>query len=228
MVVAFLIGCAVSCGGWLRRRALGSSQKEEQGHPKRQRPKKPDATRETRTYKGGAGGRSPTPNDVPGCPKGGLLSGTDKRDNLAGKDGDDEIHGLGGRDFFVRRRRQRRHLRWVGQQRRAMGQIGAMMSSTGATATTGGWRSTGEDVLYGGEATTGWTVSTSRPVGVGVAMRDELYWGEGKDDTLLTGWTMWTAAARRKWEGLTRRDRLNFSKLFRSHRFSGHALSSRA
>ena len=49
-----------------------------------------------------------TTNDLPGCPKGGLLLGTDKSDQtrsreparpgLAGEDGDDEIRGLGGSD----------------------------------------------------------------------------------------------------------------------------------
>ena len=39
-------------------------------------------------------------NDLPGCPKGGLLSGTEGSDNLAGLDGDDEIRGLGERDFL--------------------------------------------------------------------------------------------------------------------------------
>jgi uncharacterized protein YceK len=37
-------------------------------------------------------------NDVPGCPKGGLLSGTNKPDHFAGKDGQDEIRGLGEPD----------------------------------------------------------------------------------------------------------------------------------
>src|SRR5215204_386792 len=37
-------------------------------------------------------------NDVPGCPKGGLLTGTNKPDHLAGADGPDEIRGLGGSD----------------------------------------------------------------------------------------------------------------------------------
>jgi hypothetical protein len=41
-------------------------------------------------------------NDLPGCPKGGLLLGTEKHghryDQLAGEDGDDEIRGLGGPD----------------------------------------------------------------------------------------------------------------------------------
>ena len=37
-------------------------------------------------------------NDLPGCPKGGLLSGTDGKDNLYGGDGEDKVRGLGGRD----------------------------------------------------------------------------------------------------------------------------------
>jgi hypothetical protein len=40
-----------------------------------------------------------TTNDLPGCPKGGLLSGTDGSDDyLAGEKGDDEVRGLGGSD----------------------------------------------------------------------------------------------------------------------------------
>jgi hemolysin type calcium-binding protein len=39
-----------------------------------------------------------TTNDLPGCPKGGLLLGTDKHDRLGGKKGDDEIRGRGDRD----------------------------------------------------------------------------------------------------------------------------------
>jgi Ca2+-binding RTX toxin-like protein len=55
---------------------------------------------QTRTYKGyfGGHGRVLTTNDVPGCPKGGLLSGTDKNDALGGRVGDDEIHGLDAYD----------------------------------------------------------------------------------------------------------------------------------
>jgi Ca2+-binding RTX toxin-like protein len=37
-------------------------------------------------------------NDVPGCPNGGLLSGTDEPDKLAGLTGEDEVRGLGGSD----------------------------------------------------------------------------------------------------------------------------------
>jgi Ca2+-binding RTX toxin-like protein len=40
-------------------------------------------------------------SDLPGCPKGGLLSGTDKPDKLAGRDSDDEIRGLGAKDVLI-------------------------------------------------------------------------------------------------------------------------------
>jgi len=63
----------------------------------------------TRTFKkSDAGGGIYTTNDLPGCPKGGLLKGTDKSDQtrsrdparpgLSGEDGDDEIRALGGSD----------------------------------------------------------------------------------------------------------------------------------
>jgi len=49
-----------------------------------------------------------TTNDLPGCPKGGLLLGTDKADvdpypdhpGLEGQAGDDEIRGLGANDYL--------------------------------------------------------------------------------------------------------------------------------
>jgi len=34
-------------------------------------------------------------NDLPGCPSGGLLSGTDKPDQLAGKDGEAKVLSQG-------------------------------------------------------------------------------------------------------------------------------------
>src|SRR5215208_6496203 len=42
-----------------------------------------------------------TTNDVPGCPKGGPLLGTDGRDKLDGKKGNDEIRGLGAKDGLI-------------------------------------------------------------------------------------------------------------------------------
>ncbi|HEX2741260.1 MAG TPA: hypothetical protein VHM69_12505 [Rubrobacter sp.] len=42
-----------------------------------------------------------TTNDLPGCPQGGLLLGTDNVDYLAGEKGDDEVRGLGGSDDIM-------------------------------------------------------------------------------------------------------------------------------
>jgi Ca2+-binding RTX toxin-like protein len=42
-----------------------------------------------------------TTNDLPGCPKGGLLLGTDGPDKLAGLEGDDKIRGLGAKDEIL-------------------------------------------------------------------------------------------------------------------------------
>ena len=99
MVRALLIGCAVAlvvvgCAG-VRSGAL----QEEQGRT--------EATKE-QAEEGRCGETQPidleghtyTTNDVSGCPKGGLLSGTDELDKLDGEDGDDEIHGLGAKDWI--------------------------------------------------------------------------------------------------------------------------------
>ena len=64
---------------------------QEQGHSGEAAPEE-DRCKATRTI------YDNTTNDVPGCPKGGLLSGTNRRDKLDGEDGDDEIRGLGGDD----------------------------------------------------------------------------------------------------------------------------------
>ena len=39
-----------------------------------------------------------TTNDLPDCPNGGLLEGTDESDKLAGEYGEDEVRGLGAKD----------------------------------------------------------------------------------------------------------------------------------
>ena len=74
---------------------------------RRSRERSPEATESeeearcegTRTIK--KWGEHFTTNDLPGCPKGGLLLGTDKRDKLDGLEGDDEIRGLGGNDELL-------------------------------------------------------------------------------------------------------------------------------
>ena len=108
VVRAFLIGCAilflvVSCAG-----TSSEAPQEGQGYTEatnKEQGRKAEATASeeearcggTRTIKEKYGGPVVT-NDVSGCPKGGLLRGTDGRDKLDGLDGDDEVRGLGGKD----------------------------------------------------------------------------------------------------------------------------------
>src|SRR5215204_6841473 len=100
VVGTFLIGCAVLLVVGFSGVQAEASQEEqghteateqEQGHSGEAAPEE-DRCKATRTI------YDNTTNDVPGCPKGGLLSGTNRRDKLDGEDGDDEIRGLGGDD----------------------------------------------------------------------------------------------------------------------------------
>ena len=96
-----------------------------------------------------------TTNDLPGCPRGGLLLGTDKPDKLGGKDGDDEARGLGGRDAIL-------------------GGLGddILYGGPGDDELESG---RGENVLYGGD---GNDFLVDRVTGT---ERDKLYCGKGKD-----------------------------------------------
>jgi len=111
VVGTFLIGCsflllAVGCAG-----TRSEAPQEGQGHTEatKEGHEHTEATASevarcggTRTY--GYQTKDPlvvlvfTTNDIPGCPTGGLLLGTDKRDLLNGKDGEDKVRGLGGPD----------------------------------------------------------------------------------------------------------------------------------
>jgi hypothetical protein len=105
VVRAFLIGCAVlllvvGCSGT----SSETSNKKEKGHSPEATASKEDARCEgTRTIKSPKGALRGiyTTNDLPGCPKGGLLLGTNGKDKLAGEKGDDEIRGLGAKDVIV-------------------------------------------------------------------------------------------------------------------------------
>ena len=151
LVVAFLIGCAVVL-------MAGASGVQAQDS------KKEEARCE--------GTRTITPkydvplvsNDVPGCPKGGLLLGTDKKDKLGGQEGDDKIRGLGGPDYIT--------------------------GGSGDDVIYGGPGDddvleveNGEDVIYGGNGNDRLAVDDGH--------RDKLYCGEGNDhyqaDTDLNG-----------------------------------------
>jgi len=95
VVLTFLIGCAflllaVGCEG---TSSETFNKKEEQGSAPEATASEEARCQGTRTIR-----HRYTTNDMPGCPKGGMLSGTDKRDRLDGKDGEDEVRALGGRD----------------------------------------------------------------------------------------------------------------------------------
>src|SRR5215203_4984419 len=88
LVVSFLMGCAVVL-------VAGASGVQAQAS------KKEEARCEgTRKINVNLPARF-TSNDLPGCPQGGLLKGTDKTDELAGEKGDDEVRSLGGKDFVL-------------------------------------------------------------------------------------------------------------------------------
>jgi hypothetical protein len=98
-----------------------------------------------------------TTNDLPGCPKGGPLLGTDKPDFLDGLDGDDEIRGLGANDIIN-------------------GGLGKDVIYGGAgndELRAGQGQGQGEDVLYGGDGND-FLVDDD-------GQRGKLYCGEGKD-----------------------------------------------
>jgi Ca2+-binding RTX toxin-like protein len=121
----------VGCAG-VRSEA---SKQKEQGHTEATASEEARCEG-TRTFKDEWSGWLMTTNDIPGCPKGGLLSGTDGRDHLGGKDGDDEIHGLGDKDYLL-------------------GGMGSdvIYGGPGDDAWLTGGR--GDDVIYGGDGNDG-------------------------------------------------------------------------
>jgi RTX calcium-binding nonapeptide repeat (4 copies) len=105
VVRVFLIGCAVLLGvGCAGMRS--EAPEEEQAHSEvAEDQARSDRCERTRGIVLMGGGY--TTNDVPGCPKGGLLVGTDgpntgmnspMQDYLYGGDGEDEVRGLGAND----------------------------------------------------------------------------------------------------------------------------------
>jgi Ca2+-binding RTX toxin-like protein len=175
VVGVLLMGCAVllmvvGCAG-VRSQA---PQKEEQARS--------DRCEGTRTLKKNGLGVYTT-NDVPGCPKGGLLSGTDKKDQLDGKDGDDEIRGLGATDFIDGGGGNDVIYGGPGDETWLSGDDGddVLYGGVGNDRVIGG--GAGEDVLYGGKGNDRLDGDDQfvPPAGREPPMRDELYCGPGKD-----------------------------------------------
>ena len=108
-VGAFLIGCAVlqlvvGCAG-VRSEAPNEQEKQGRAEATGGQARSPEATaseearcEKTRTLHRTSYLGPLVTNDVPGCPKGGPLTGTDRSEELHGMEGDDEIRGLGDQD----------------------------------------------------------------------------------------------------------------------------------
>jgi Ca2+-binding RTX toxin-like protein len=167
------MGCAVllmvvGCAG-VRSQA---PQKEEQGHTEATASEEVRCS-QTRTYK--QAGAVVTTNDVPGCPKGGLLSGTDKIDFLNGKEGEDEIHGLGGLDAIEGGGGNDVIYGGPGDDQALWGARGddVIYGGDGNDEHMNGGE--GKDVLYGGD---GSDALDGTPDG---RQQDKLYCGEGRD-----------------------------------------------
>jgi hypothetical protein len=161
VVGALGIGCAgllvIGCSG-----TRSEAPQEDQGHTEatkkeQTRPLEATASEEARcegTRPFPTGGGTFATNDLPGCPDGGLLSGTDKPDKLDGKKGEDEIRGLGAADFIF-------------------GGVGNDVIYAGPGDDISLLGDEGDDVIYGGDGDDG--VEEGRGA-------DVIYGGEGNDD----------------------------------------------
>src|SRR5215216_6372325 len=136
VVGVLLIGCAFlllvgGCSGT----SSETSNKKKKGHsPEATASKEEDRCEGTRTIKSPKGALRGiyTTNDLPGCPKGGLLLGTNGKDKLAGEKGDDEIRGLGAKDDIA-------------------GGDGNDVIYAGPGNESFLWDGKGDDVIYGGD-----------------------------------------------------------------------------
>jgi Ca2+-binding RTX toxin-like protein len=150
-------------------------QEEEQGHTKATASEEARCEG-TRTLKDKWSDWLMTTNDIPGCPNGGLLSGTDGRDRLGGKDGDDEIHGLGDKD-------------------RLFGGMGSDVIYGGPGDDPWLYGDRGDDVIYGGDGNDGGVsglnpgedMLPSLPQMYGGPGEDVIYGGDGNDALNGTG-----------------------------------------
>jgi hypothetical protein len=178
VVRTFLIGCAflllmVGCSGTRSEAPKEEKQKghieatnKEQGHSAGEATASEEARCQgTKPYyrKNEPGAVKPysyTTNDLPGCPSGGLLLGTDGPDKLFGADGEDNIRGLGGKDALY-------------------GGNGNDVIHAGPgddDDTHAGFSEYGDDVYYGGDGDD-W-------MGGGGFGEDVIYGGDGSDHIL--------------------------------------------
>jgi hypothetical protein len=197
VVGALLIGCAgllaIGCSSGGVRSEV--PKEEKQGHTEgtKGQARSPEATaseEDARCEKTRSIDKLHGPyltNDVPGCPNGGLLSGTDKPDRLAGEQGEDEVRGLGAADRLTGGHGPDVIYGGPGDdtsENVLHGESGRdeLNGAEGDDLLYGGagddvlWGAGGEDVLYGEDGRD--HVDGTSDGGE----RDKLYCGEGKDE----------------------------------------------
>jgi hypothetical protein len=183
VVGTFLIGyafllLAVGCSGTYSET---SNKKKEQGSSPKPTASKEEAKCEgTRRINVNLPARFTT-NDLPGCPKGGLLLGTDKGDNLAGEKGDDEVRGLGGSDGVMAGPGNDVIYSGPGNDNSVTGDDGDDVIYGGPGNDKNVIGSGGDDVIYGGPGDDNLS---------GRNGKDAIYGGPG-DDTRLDGGGPW-------------------------------------
>jgi hypothetical protein len=178
VVGAFLIGCVVLLvvgGSGVQAQASKEGQARSSGAASEE-----DPCGKTR-YINWLGARYTT-NDVPGCPNGGLLSGTDQQDYLAGKKGADELRGLGAADELHGGYGSDAIYGGPGGDFLVSGVVNSRDRSKNVLYGGDGadhlFGAEGEDVLYG---TDGNDWLDGRDKGFKDTQRDELYCGKGRD-----------------------------------------------
>ena len=195
VVRALLIGCAVllvvGCAG------VRSEAPKEQEHSEATegQARSPEATAseearcgKTRTLHRTSYLGPLITNDVPGCPKGGPLTGTDGSEELHGMEGDDQIRGLGdqdalyggpGNDFLVgstdneEGRYKGNDVLWGGPGSDVLHGGAGADSLYGENQATPDPPGKHEDVFRGGDG--------NDEIDALDGQRDELYCGEGRD-----------------------------------------------
>ena len=206
VVGTLLIGCAILLivvGCSERRSEAPQEEKEHTKATNKERGRIAEAASEevrcegTRTYQKGRvvrGHRNVfTTNDLPDCPKGGLLVGTDKRDKLGGKEGEDEVQGLGAADQSFGRVGKDVIYGGPGDDSLLVGDDGDDTIYGGAGDDEELIDGKGDDVIYGGDGDDGMAEGKGADVIYGgdgndtiVAFSDgqpdKLYCGKGKDE----------------------------------------------
>ncbi len=195
VVGTFLIGCVVLLGFGCAGTTSSESSKKEQGSSPQATDSEEARCEGTRKINVNLPVRFTT-NDLPGCPKGGLLLGTDKADELAGEKGDDEVRGLGGKDEVWGG--DGNDVLYGGSERDVIyggpsddvtyggpGDDHNLTGDDGNDVIHGGpgddhylWGRHGEDVIYGGP---GDDTELNGGGFAGDGQRDKLYCGEGRD-----------------------------------------------